>query len=193
LDESWFYLTTDHEWIWLSEATETAERERITVQGRKIMTTIVRNPTGFYWIVGLPEEMKFNANYYVSHILDPLAEWRRSQVGGSDRSLHVHADNARPHTANQVTEFLAGNDMKRAPHRPYSPDMAPCDFQLFGYIKGTLAGTSFEEPDQLLQVTDAIFSLLKNPRWNVYFRAGRTYWRNVVWQLVVSSKLHKKV
>jgi hypothetical protein len=51
--------------------------------------------------------------------------------------------------------------MKRAPHPPYSPDLAPCDFYLFGDIKGRLAGASFEDPDQLLQATDAIFSQLK--------------------------------
>jgi transposase len=70
--------------------------------------------------------------------------------------LHVHADNARPHTGKKVTEFLAGNGMKRAPHPPYSQDLAPCDFYLFGYIEGRLTGASFEDPDQLLQAIDAI-------------------------------------
>jgi transposase len=84
---------------------------------------------------------------YISHKLDSLAEWRMSQVVGSDRRLHVHADNACPHTAKKVTEFLAGNGMKRAPHSPHSPDLPACDFYLFEYIKGRLAGTSFEEPN----------------------------------------------
>jgi hypothetical protein len=47
--------------------------------------------------------------------------------------------------------------MNRDPHPPESPDLAPCDFCRFGYIKGRIAGASFEEPDQLLQATDAIF------------------------------------
>jgi hypothetical protein len=106
--------------------------------------------------------MKSNADYCISHILDPLAEWRSSQVGGSDRRSHVHADNARSHTAKKVTEFLARNGMKRPPHSPYSPDLAPCDFCLFGHIINRLAGTSFEEFDQLLRATAAIFSPLKS-------------------------------
>jgi hypothetical protein len=32
---------TDHERIWLPEGTEAAERERITVQSRKMVMTIV--------------------------------------------------------------------------------------------------------------------------------------------------------
>jgi hypothetical protein len=51
--------------------------------------------------------------------------------------------------------------MKRAPHPPYSPDLAPCDFYLFGYIKGRLAGASFEEPHQLLQAIDATFQSIE--------------------------------
>jgi hypothetical protein len=43
------------------------------------MVTIVWNPPGFYRIVAFPKGMKFNADCYVSHILDPLAEWHRSQ------------------------------------------------------------------------------------------------------------------
>jgi hypothetical protein len=41
LDDSWFYFTTDHERIWHPEGTEAPERERITVQSRKMMVTIV--------------------------------------------------------------------------------------------------------------------------------------------------------
>jgi histone-lysine N-methyltransferase SETMAR len=105
--------------------------------------------------------MKFNADYYISHILDPLAEWGRKPVGGSDRRLHAHADNARPHTAKKVPEFLAGNGMKRAHHPPYSPDLAPCDFYRCDHIKGRLAGASFEEPDHFLQEIDAIFQSIE--------------------------------
>jgi transposase len=120
------------------------------------MVTIVWNPTGFYRIVALLKGMKFNADYYISHIVDSLAEWQRSQVGGWDCRLHVHADNVRIHTVKKVTEFLAGSGMKRAVRPPYPPHLAPCNFYLFGYIKGRLAGASFEEPDRPLQVIDAI-------------------------------------
>jgi hypothetical protein len=45
--------------------------------------------------------------------------------------------------------------MERAPHPSSSLDLAPCDFSFLGDIKGRLAGASFEEFDQLLQVIDA--------------------------------------
>jgi histone-lysine N-methyltransferase SETMAR len=185
LDESWFYFMTDHKRIWLPEGIEAPAMERITVQSRQMTMTIVWNPPGFDRIVALPGGTKFNVDYYISHLLDSLAEWKRSQAGDSDRILHVHEDNARPHTARKVTEFLAGNGMKRVSHPPYSLDLAPCDFYLFGYIKGRLADASFEEPDQLLQAIDGILQSIEKPHWNGCFKSGWTDWRNVVWQLVV--------
>jgi hypothetical protein len=46
--------------------------------------------------------------------------------------------------------------MKAAPHPPYSPDLAPPDFYLFGHIKGCLAGLSFENADELLESVRAV-------------------------------------
>jgi hypothetical protein len=40
--------------------------------------------------------------------------------------------------------------MKHAPHRPYSPDLAPSDFCLFCYVKGKLMGYRAETPPELL-------------------------------------------
>jgi hypothetical protein len=54
---------TDYERIWLPEGAEAPERERITVQSRKMNVTIVWNPAEFYRIVALSKGMKFNADY----------------------------------------------------------------------------------------------------------------------------------
>jgi hypothetical protein len=46
--------------------------------------------------------------------------------------------------------------MKLAPHPPYSPDLAPPDLYLFGYVKRCLASLSFEDADQLLAAVENI-------------------------------------
>jgi histone-lysine N-methyltransferase SETMAR len=46
--------------------------------------------------------------------------------------------------------------VKSAPHPPYSPDLAPSDFYLFGYIKRCLAGLSFEDADRLLAAVEGV-------------------------------------
>jgi hypothetical protein len=46
--------------------------------------------------------------------------------------------------------------MKSAPCPLYSPDLAPSDFHLFGYVKRCLAGLSFEDEDQLLAAVEGV-------------------------------------
>jgi hypothetical protein len=75
-----------------------------------------------------------------------------------------------------VTEFLAGNGMKIAPHPPYSPDLAPCDFYRFGYIKYRLAGEPFEEPVQPLQVFDAFFPSIEEATLERLFQEWMAIW-----------------
>jgi hypothetical protein len=48
--------------------------------------------------------------------------------------------------------------MEQAFHPPYSPDLAPSDFHLFGYPKDRLQGQHFEDGDQLF---DAIMALTR--------------------------------
>jgi hypothetical protein len=42
------------------------------------------------------------------------------------------------------------NNLRGAPYPPFSLDLAPSDFFLFGYIKGELQGTEFREKDDLV-------------------------------------------
>jgi histone-lysine N-methyltransferase SETMAR len=128
LDESWFYLNTAHELIWLQPDEEAPERELHIIQSPKLMLTIAWNPNGFHLIDVLPKGFKFNASYYISHILGPLSVWRQTQVGRTNRKLIIHSDNARSHTARATSDFMDENAMTRAPHPPYSPDLASSDF-----------------------------------------------------------------
>jgi hypothetical protein len=45
---------------------------------------------------------------------------------------------------------LALNKMKKAPHPPYSPDLAPPDCFLFGHVKRNLIGYRAENLSELL-------------------------------------------
>jgi hypothetical protein len=48
------------------------------------------------------------------------------------------------------------NGMARASHPFYSPDLAPSDFYLFGFMKCCLRGQSFEAFDALFSASEAI-------------------------------------
>jgi histone-lysine N-methyltransferase SETMAR len=150
LDESWFYFSTDHERIWLAPGEKVPDRERHMIQCPKMTITIVWNPSGFHIVTALPKGLKFNACYYTREILQEIKNWREQQGVGGGRKLCVYSDNARLHTAKLSMDFLNANGMKKAPHPPYSPDLAPTDSFLFGDVKRQLNGYSFNSAVDLL-------------------------------------------
>jgi histone-lysine N-methyltransferase SETMAR len=162
LDESWFYLSTDHEMIWLQFGKKVPERERHVIQSKKMMLKIVWNPSGFHLINILSAWCKFNSSQDVTNILGPIAGWRRVQAGASRRKLIIHADNARPDVAKLTQQFQEHNSMKRAPHPAYSPDLAPSDFYLFGYLKQVLAGQELPDGESHLGAVNEILGARKS-------------------------------
>jgi hypothetical protein len=50
VDEPWFYLSRDSEFVWLPRDEKVPERERQSVQSKKFMLTIAWNPRGFHLI-----------------------------------------------------------------------------------------------------------------------------------------------
>jgi hypothetical protein len=63
------------------------------------MLRIVWNRNGFHLINVLSKAIKFKTTHDVTDILVPLLERCKTQVGGKDRELIVHVDDARGHTA----------------------------------------------------------------------------------------------
>jgi histone-lysine N-methyltransferase SETMAR len=147
LDESWFYFATSHELIWLRAGEAPPERPKHMIGDKKIMVTIAWNPLGFHLVDVLPKGMLFNAEYYRDNILAPLLRLRPDP---ENRYLVIHADNARPHTAKKCQNFWLQNRLRLAQHPPYSPDLAPSDFFLFGHLKQCLQGKIFQSQEELL-------------------------------------------
>jgi hypothetical protein len=102
---------------------------------RKMMDTIVWTPHDFHLVDGFPKGQKFNASYYVDNILQHLLESRSTGPGSG---LIIHADNARLHTTQRTLKFCRENRLEIVPHPPYSPNLAPSDFFLFGHVKRAL-------------------------------------------------------
>jgi hypothetical protein len=94
LDESWFYLSTDYEFVRLPRDEKAPERERHIIQSKKFMLTIVWNPRRFHLIKILEKGRKFNAGYDIAETFKPLSQWRSMEAAGNERKLLVHADNA---------------------------------------------------------------------------------------------------
>jgi hypothetical protein len=83
------------------------------------MLTVVWNLHGFHWVSLLPKGQEWTSQYYIDHILPKICALRDAT---DRRKLVVHTDDARPHVAKRIKQYLEDNGLKSAPHPPYSPD-----------------------------------------------------------------------
>lgn len=155
-DESWFYLSTDYEQIWLPYEEKPPTRPKHTISSEKYMVTIFWNPNGFLIVEAMDDNMKFNSDYFINEILEQISIKTTEDQEKFGQNLILHFDNARPHISKKVKKYLEENNMKRAPQPPYSPDIAPSDFFLFGFVKEKLKGCKFESKQELLSAIGSI-------------------------------------
>jgi hypothetical protein len=72
------------------------------IADRQVMVTIVWNSQGFHLVGELPKGQKFDTNYYIGRIVQLLLE---TGPTGRGPGLTIHADNARPHIAQKLSNF----------------------------------------------------------------------------------------
>jgi hypothetical protein len=119
LDEAWFYFSNQHEQIWLPDQEDSPTIQRQTIGSPKAMLAVVYNPHGFHLVSLLPKGQKWTSQYSIDYIIPEICALRNAR---DRRKLVLHADNARPHVARRVKQDLEDNNLKSAPHPPYSPD-----------------------------------------------------------------------
>jgi hypothetical protein len=59
-------------------------------------------------------------------------------------------DNSLCHNGRKVTDELAHLKLDRIPHLPYSPDLSPCDFWLFGMLKQKIKDRVFQTVEKIM-------------------------------------------
>ena len=69
---------------------------------------------------------------------------------------HFQQDNAPVYESILVTDYLTKMGIKTVPHRPYSPDLAPCDFCLFPKLRGCRYKTTEEMEEAVTKVIDTL-------------------------------------
>jgi histone-lysine N-methyltransferase SETMAR len=65
-------------------------------------------------------------------------------------------DTATPQISKIPRESIKANDLSLLPHPPFSPDLVPSDFYLFGYIKTELRASHGRTQEDLFANVDHI-------------------------------------
>jgi hypothetical protein len=98
----------------------------------------------------LPKGSKFNQQYFIGYVfLDFKAENRSCRRQIPLATFWEHMDNSMCHNGSKVTSKFDKHHIVRLPHPPDSPDLSPCDFWLFGMLKGILKDREFHSHDEI--------------------------------------------
>ncbi|GFR69007.1 histone-lysine N-methyltransferase SETMAR [Elysia marginata] len=157
-DETWVYSrdpeTKQQPAEWRDFDEPRPEKVRRKQGALKVMHMIFFYMNGVILRWPVPIGTTINAQYYKKVLQDKLRPAiRKKRPGLLESGILFHDDNAPVHTARAVTDVLAGYKWEVLEHPRYSPDLAPCDFNLFPKMKEHLCGQRFETEEDIIQAT----------------------------------------
>lgn len=174
-DESWFLYFYDHERQWVLDDDEICQRVESSHFQRKTMITLFIGINGVVLMKPKPQNQRINSEYFVNEILIPLEkEVNPSDAVKKRKKFYIHFDNARAHTSQYTKQYLDRSSFTLLQHPPYSPDLSPCDFGLFGTVKESFKGRSFDSEEELLRAIDQFFSEKLENFWQSIFEGWIT-------------------
>ena len=83
---------------------------------------------------------------------------KRPEYAIRHEAIIFHHDNARPHVAVPVKNYLENSGWGVLPHLPYSSDLAPSDYHLFWSMQNALTGIRFTSEQGMKNMLDSLLA-----------------------------------
>ena len=107
------------------------------------MATVFWNTRSVILVDFLPKGETINSKVYIETFKKLKAKIRRVRPNLDMANVLLQHDNAHPHTSIRTMEAITSFGWTVIPHPPYSPDLAPSDYHLFGPKKERLRGNRY--------------------------------------------------
>ena len=153
-DETWVLHYTpeskQQSMVWKHPQSPVRKKFRTVPSVHKVMVMAFWDCRGSLVLDFMPRGAIINADRYCStlSLLRAAIRKKRRRILDVDNVIILH-DNARPHVANKTANKLRKFHWELLEHPPYSPDLAPSDFNLFSLLKKFLAGQRFTCDDEV--------------------------------------------
>jgi len=129
----------------------------------------------------VPPGMKVNADSYCD-VLRRLCEnvRRKRPQKWQNQNLILHHDNVPAHGSFKLSQFLTKNNMTVVPHPPYSPDLAPCDFNLFPKMKLQMKGRRFDTIEEIQEESQRVLGTITKWDFQGCLQAWQKRWERCI-------------
>ena len=181
VDETWIYLydpeTKQQSTQWVKKGGPPPKKARVSKSAAKTMIITFFDKKGMVYNHVVPRGQTVNAEYYVGvlqKLIRPHIQKKRPEYTSGRWKLHQ--DNARPHVAHLVMEFLSHRHVQVIPHPPYSPDLAPCDFYLYPTAKKQVKGRRFQTPEDAVTAVQGVLNSMSQNGFQDVFEKWQERW-----------------
>ena len=155
-DETWVHHyqpeTKQASRLWKHKESPTPTKFKVVPSASKVMATVFWDMRGVLLVEFQEHGRTVNASSYCSLLERLRTAIRTKRRGLLTQGVILLHDNARPHTARLTQETVEHLGLEVLQHPPYSPDLAPSDYHLFGLMKKMLGGQKFGSDTEVQSV-----------------------------------------
>ncbi|KFD56762.1 hypothetical protein M513_02439 [Trichuris suis] len=134
------------------------KRARLEPRLGRILATIFWDTEGILLIDYMEDGGTITGKYYANLLLQLREEIKEKRRGKLSRKVLLLHDNAPAHRAKVALAAIQQCGFGQIDHPPYSPDLAPSDYFLFGNLKQHLRGTVFSDDNELKSAVQDYFN-----------------------------------
>jgi hypothetical protein len=85
----------------------------------------------------------------------------------------MQMDNSMCHNGHRVIDELGRLKILRVPHPPYSRDISPSDFWIFGDVKGNLKDLYLQDVEEILTAFQGLWDVITYQDFQMAFQSWR--------------------
>ncbi|KAA6375984.1 MAG: putative mariner mos1 transposase, partial [Streblomastix strix] len=125
------------------------ERPRKRIADEKRMFTVCFSGGGIQFVHFLPKGTTMDSKVFTSEVIKPLQQKYIKEYHAKRGEYYLHFDNAPIHKSQYTQTYINAGIFSVLKHPPYSPDISPCDYYLFGLLKQELKGIMMNSEEQM--------------------------------------------
>jgi histone-lysine N-methyltransferase SETMAR len=170
---------------WKHPSSPSAKMFKVMLSAGKVMLTMFRDSQGVLSAHFLNRGENVNSASYCEVLLKFRDAICRKRPGQLAREVLLRHNNIRPHTARATQERIQELQWELLEHPPYSPDLVPSDFHLFGPLKIHLVGKRFADEEVETEIRESLRQQSKDfyaagfdalvKRWAKFINVGGGY------------------